>query len=158
METTKSNHINSNVTSSLKKIPQDISNETKLPELSRRNSETLENFNDFLYWREPLEIIDFDGLFPLACKEPEVPEKVQHNVVNEQVDMNDSKFKDANKQEGGNCPIVKSKSKDKVPVGKKQKGKKKQNSRRTNSATATLHSDQNPIKSIGMYWINTYRT
>lgn len=148
METTKSKYIYSNGTNSLKKLPKDISKEAKLSDLSRKNTETLENFNDFLYWREPLEIIDFDGLFPPTCKEPKIPEKVQHSAVNEKVDMDDSKFKDANKQEGVNRQIGKNKTNDKVPVGKKQTGKKKKTSRPTNSATSTLNSEQNPIKSI----------
>ena len=132
---------------------QDISKESKLHDLSSKNSETLEHFNDFLYWREPLEILDFEGLFPVTCNEPDIPEKLQHNVVNENVVVDDSNYKDAKKQ-GGNRTVRQTKTNDKVTGGKKQKGKKKQNSCRTNSATSTLNVEKNPIKSIGIYYIN----
>lgn len=32
--------------------------------MCRSNTQTLENFNEFVYWREPFESLDFDKLFP----------------------------------------------------------------------------------------------
>ena len=70
--------------------------EGKLLNLSRRNSETLQHFNDFLYWREPFEDLDFDELFPLSRKEPDISDSFLNDIakINETIDMEPSKIED----------------------------------------------------------------
>ena len=63
-----------------------------------KNSEMLEQFNDFLYWREPLESLNFDELFPPSFKDNEVPKK----AINENEMLNEKAYMKSYSQEKGN--------------------------------------------------------
>ena len=57
---------------------------------AHKSSEMLEQFNDFLYWREPFESLNFDEIFPPSFKNNEVPNKAlnENEMLNEKAHMN----------------------------------------------------------------------
>ena len=104
--------------------------ESQMQTSSKKNSDTLEHFNDFLYWREPFESLDFDELFPLSRKEPEIPDNVLNEIasINEQIDLDYSLIKELSVNEkktnladtGERLPIQTC-IKVEVPVSKKKR-------------------------------------
>ena len=57
--------------------------ENQVPNLGRRNSDNLEDFNDFLYWREPFAPLDIDEILLIA-------QSVEHSnkSLNKRTDIN----------------------------------------------------------------------
>ena len=71
-----------------------------------KNSEMVEQFNDFLYWREPFESLNFDEIFPPSFKDNEVPNK----ALNESKMLNEKALKNNYPEEQSNVHQNRAKS------------------------------------------------
>ena len=121
------------------------------PDFNRRNSETLENFNDFLYWREPLEIIDFDEIISPPEKVIDIPENRRCDIVSDNADNVSSTLKNKRTKESASRAMEKTNKNEKLSVAKKPKVKKKRNAQPTNATKPIVNNDDNSIISTGMY-------